>query len=171
MNTKYYTPSIEEFQVGFELERINQELLGNQILKNIDSKVFTQKESELNKDDFFRPHLITPVDIQFYFLNPHCLGDFRVKYIDQEDIESLGFKLSDDVCPYNGKIIFKTDKKSDGFMDGYICHYELYFTNSKKIMIYKISYGGFTGNENNKEKVFDGYLKNKSELNRLMQQL
>ncbi len=147
MEAKYYTPDIEEFHVGFEYEYF--------IMDNWQPVGY--HPSDMAEADKFFETLYS--------------NKIRVKCLGKEDVEDLGFKLSDDICPYNGKIIFKTAKKSDDFLDGYIHHHELYFTNSKKIMIYKISYGGFTGNETNKEKVFDGYLKNKNELKRLMQQL
>ena len=71
MENRYYTPEIEEFCIGFECE-----------IKNIiDTRInFTKrKEAILN-----------------YMLKIKFKG-IRVKYLDKEDIESLGFKhLYDD---------------------------------------------------------------------------
>lgn len=67
MENKYYTPTIEEFHIGFEYEWLDEE--GN-----------------WNKEN--TPTEITPdgYDEQEYGL--------RVKYLNKEDIESLGFKKS-----------------------------------------------------------------------------
>lgn len=67
---KYYTPEIEEFHVGFEYEYLTN---GDEWVKHIIN----------NKADLI-----------------DCIEDIkeskiRVKYLDKEDIESLGFKYSE----------------------------------------------------------------------------
>ncbi len=73
---KYYTPSIEEFHIGFEYE------------EKYDSKNWDKRE------------FIYSEHIDSY--GEDCLDDFiiegivRVKYLDKEDIESLGFECIKD---------------------------------------------------------------------------
>lgn len=74
---KYYTPSIEEFHVGFEFE-VNytgegwlKEIFCNGTGKNIDS--IGKLKSFLGKTTFE--------------------DAYRVKYLNKEDIESLGWKF------------------------------------------------------------------------------
>ena len=73
MIEKYYTPSIEEFHVGFEYYL--QDLHDNLV------------------DKTYRPCIVEDTDdlktIEVNFF-PH---DTRVKHLDQEDIESLEFEL------------------------------------------------------------------------------
>jgi hypothetical protein len=71
MDNKYYTPKVEEFHVGF-----NYELL---ILDDIQ----WWKETIVRKDNRF--------DCFDDYLNEKRI---RIKYLDKEDIESLGFKYT-----------------------------------------------------------------------------
>jgi len=68
MKDKYYTPEIEEFHVGFEYE-----VKG---LKGWDKKIVSSSQDILEMEE-----------LMMRSLNP-----YRVKYLDREDIESLGFK-------------------------------------------------------------------------------
>lgn len=75
MNTKYYTPTIEEFHVGFEFE------------------------SPMHGSDEYAKHIFT-LDSPNIMFNADDKGNlyypenfFRVKYLDQEDIESLRGEL------------------------------------------------------------------------------
>lgn len=62
---KYYTPTIEEFHIGFEYEWLNE-------------------NSDWVKEE-------TPTEISINGFDEQVYG-LRVKYLDKEDIESLGFK-------------------------------------------------------------------------------
>ena len=64
MKDKYYTPEIEEFHIGFEYE----------------ANVYNIKKGYF----WFK----TKMDLTFDFY----AGNTRVKYLDKEDIESLGYK-------------------------------------------------------------------------------
>ena len=66
---KYYTPEIEEFCVGFEYETT--------YLKSVWTKEVLYK---MDSDWFFASYINDAVETEF-----------RVKYLDREDIESLGF--------------------------------------------------------------------------------
>lgn len=114
---KYYTPSIEEFHVGFEYE------------------VYDRLHNIWNKENNF-------------FLQQ---GDFddsiRVKYLDQEDIESLGWIIDD----RNSKILYCcVEDGRDIYMD--------YNIESKFCKISLLE-----------EDLFKGTIKNKSELKFIMQ--
>ena len=79
MKNKYYTPSIEEFRVGFkyELKDLNvyrkDKYDGSQVLKSKSYYDDHGCEYDAIEDDLKLPNYI------------------RVKYLDKQDIESLGF--------------------------------------------------------------------------------
>jgi hypothetical protein len=78
MESKYYTPQIEEFRVGFECEFFNnmQDKQWNKIVCDTDHIGIAYtcfEEGTIEWED----------DISH---------TFRVKYLDSEDIESFGFK-------------------------------------------------------------------------------
>lgn len=128
---KYYTPSIEEFYVGFEFEYNENSIWTKKILEfyNNFSSLWSSK-----------------CDINL----------FRVKYLDKEDIESLGFSIN----PPNNY---------SGYEDFFnysigVSPYRLWFTYDKhKVKITLPLSDGKT--------LFEGVIKNKSELKKLLQQL
>jgi len=138
---KYYTPEIEEFHVGFEYE----------VQANDDSTEFEKLTIEKNKRDF-------------EFLNRYALNnidyDVRVKYLDKEDIESLGF-----VETSNNWFTIDAPGKL-----GYWTQVVIDFRWMHRTEPYKdISILGKRGEEN--DVIFRGIIKNKSELKRLLKQL
>lgn len=132
MENKYYTPEIEEFHVGFHYE----ELMNGKWAP-----------------DIFEPNLYC--DDRDMFLNGLDKETIRVKYLDQEDIESLGF---------------------EEIVDENYGRYQWMFTNGhvrvftrqwgKKIVIAK---EGWVGGSNNI--LYLGSCKNKSELKRILKQI
>ena len=127
MKDKYYTPTIEEFHVGFEYE-----------------------SSYLEDYDTWKKEIIDTADVGYFYST--YTGDavpteFRVKYLDREDIESLGFKQITDDC-YNLPIRNE--------------ELRLLFEND----ILKIYLADKYSNM-----LFQGTIKNKSELKRLLKQL
>jgi len=113
---KYYTPSIEEFHIGFEYEWLDE------------AGIWIKETS---------PTEITPIgfDEQTYGL--------RVKYLDKEDIESLGLTLK-----YSDSSLYVKDL------------YNLYFEKDNKICILQT--------KDRPHILFDGTIKNKSELKILL---
>lgn len=89
---KYYTPELEELYLGFECEIQSQDLIAKTLRDILDQKLL-----DIPIDEFinvFEKHLITATDIQMYSLNPHLLKtEIKVKKLDKEDIESLGWKF------------------------------------------------------------------------------
>jgi hypothetical protein len=151
MENKYYTPEIEELHVGFEVEKQNQELIGIEIKKKFDLKML-KIDYEMNHNSTFKNHFINSTDISIYELNPHLLKtEIRVKHLDREDIESLGWVFSHsfnmgsvyDVYKAHGCILEFYDKSNSISIDG---------------QGFKPSVIGLT-------------IKNKSELKKLMQML
>lgn len=122
MENKYYTPEIEEFHVGFEYERLH-------MLINYDQKWHTEEVTHIKND--------------LTFFNKEIKENrIRVKYLNREDIESLGFM-------YNNK---GNHENKDGFM---ICEQPL---------------GKYTIHKDD-EVLFFGTIKNKSELRRILKQI
>ena len=133
MENKYYTPSIEEFRVGFEYEY-------KDLAHNL--KDFEWFKDSIKYDGY---DYIIPSYIQKWINE----GNVRVKYLDKEDIESLGWKweiLETKTCIK--MYIFKQ----------YHLNIDMY---KSKLAIYT----------NDTIKLFEGTIKNKSELQVLMKQL
>lgn len=130
IGNKYYVPEIEEFHVDFEYEYL---------------------------DGIW--HKATPTDISRKDYDKQKDG-IRVKYLDKEDIESLGWILQKD---YSTEYIFQYNWNHEGF-------YELELDKDYKTLT--ISYYMEKGDGNYTEfEKFNGIIKNKSELKKLMNQL
>ena len=122
MSSRYYTPNIDEFHVGFEYE------LKIPLLKG------------LNTDNWHRHTCRGSLDyIQLEIENEAI----RVKYLDVEDIKSLGFDRDGRGDLTNGRV------------------YISLHTSSSWVEITKES----------GDMLFDGSLKNKSELKRVLNQI
>ena len=133
---KYYTPSIEEFHVGFECE--------------IESSYGMQKGiyPSILRADTLTGFLVSEIgESRALEKSLYCI---RVKYSDKEDIESLGWKLSPRETHYSIEI------PGDGSDTQMYYQEDNYYT-----MIY--DWDG--------QSIFKGYIKNKSELIKLMKQL
>lgn len=131
MESKYYTPAIEEFHVGFEYE------------VNFGDKWIS--EVQLNG-----------------FLHNKKLENIRVKYLDKEGIESLGFKLDPEASSeredrWNFELFLDSNDRG-------IINYGITLFDTTDLIIY-------TWNGSKEHIVFTGEIKNKSELKRLMKQL
>ena len=84
MSDKYYTPEIEEFHVGFEFE-------SNYITYSKDKEwVKVTLKEDLNNEEI----------AWFYtsYIGDAVPTEFRVKHLDREDIESLGFDWIKEHC-------------------------------------------------------------------------
>ncbi len=133
--SKYYTPELEEFHVGFEYYHA------------------TFKDQELSK-------YIVDDSYDFSTLKEEIIGEVvRVKYLDREDIESLGGVKIKDV--HNGK------------HPSYDC-----FSFERPKYEWFVVMFNYTDNwctihmENHTEDIrFYGAIKNKSELKRILKQL
>ena len=137
MESKYYTPSLEEFHVGFEFE--------TSYLEDYD----TWKKVILEFDDFGFYTSTWEVDS-----NP---TEFRVKFLDQEDIESLGWRFEKQHAGTE-ELQFTMDFKNPSDDLGLDYDLESHYL--------RISWYG-----NGDVTRFSGRVKNKSELKRLLKQL
>jgi len=120
---KYYTPEIEEFHIGFEYEWLDENKLWNKA---------------------------TPIEISRKNFDEQTYG-LRVKYLDKEDIESLGFEF------------IKEDKFSKYFK----------FQNFNLQTVKNGTHGIHIAqlDEDGHSIVFKGIVKNKSEFKKLIKQL
>jgi hypothetical protein len=130
---KYYTPKIEEFYAGFEYERCDD---GYSYFKDIYPRAI-----DTNKLENYLPY-------------------FRVKYLDREDIESLGWvhtgKSIDDWFKWGNKV-----RLESGHSISFKMHYGYH---DQKLTI--------NGDDGGSETCFfEGYVKNKSEFKKVMEQL
>jgi hypothetical protein len=127
MENKYYTPTIEEFHVGFEFE--------------IRSTFMHEGE--------WKPSIIRTLEniVGLRLSDFSKNGEVRVKHLDREDIESLGWKpgglqgLNEDSFTYED--------------------YQLYWQDNQWIQVYNWD----------SKIIFEGTIKNKSELKRILKQI
>ncbi len=131
MESKYYTSSIEEFYVGFEYEDFNP------------------------KDESFAGDWVSKVfdagDYEWLVNYKHITDLIRVKYLDKEDIESLGF------ASLGSMWFFKQDcltVNGENFLN---CKIRMWNNNQLDI------YADYKDNDE-LQLVFRGVVKNKSEL-------
>ena len=171
MESKYYTPAIEEFHVGFEyevfdnryeykVEKISEtklRVLSDPVVATvwfkevygIDSLLYIEDSSDIRSN------------LSSYIEN----NNIRVKYLDKEDIESLGFikvkdysssctlQLTNNDCD----LIAEIDLDDD-------CNCEI-----EKFDVCGVEPNGFK--DYCSSVVFKGVIKNKSELVKLLKQL
>jgi hypothetical protein len=172
--SKYYTPEIEEFHVGFEYE-------------SLQDPRFPEKDSSWEKNT-----IKDEWDLKT-FIGYYC-GDHievRVKALDREDIESLGFE-DRDMFYYDSKISYKNgvpfvenymNKSKSKVLSKFIKSHMggNYGLGSEYIFIEKVkSYENATHisriiyNGDGSAMVtsaFRGTIKNKSELKRILKQI
>jgi hypothetical protein len=86
MKNKYYTPAIDEFYVGFEYE-VAEIKSADLITGEQEHKIWVHKFYD--QGDLIDLYYNYKPDFDSVTFNKTKL---RVKYLDQEDIESLGFK-------------------------------------------------------------------------------
>ena len=141
---KYYVPEISEFHVGFEYECKLSQMFTNPPI-NKEDEGFTKLKFS-----------ISTVNVnELSIIESHIKNQaVRIKYLDREDIESLGFKYKD-VYRDGGTIEFKSlTHNLKYYRDNIIAN------SPNKIII-----------NNGKIVVFEGDVKNKSELVNLMNKL
>ena len=135
MEEKYYSPELQEFHYGFEYE------LFDPVLKRWCKFTFDEQDK-----------------LGFIKANKS-----RVKFLDKEDIESLGWKYVNFIP--NGDGDYR-------WYDEYELNSSILIISDQITIIRTISVAesdlAFYNSENN---VFKGYIKNKSELKKLMSQL
>jgi hypothetical protein len=148
---KYYTPSISEFCVGFEYQTNSMAIYMGLNENGVWSKTLT-----VGVDDFLDE---TIADIGWALEHDES-PSVRVKYLDQEDIESLGFK-------FTGKAIDIWFEKEGNFNIGSWTSYKIkmqYGLHDNRLKINAVD-------ALDEHCLFQGTIKNKSELVKLLKQL
>jgi hypothetical protein len=146
MGDKYYVPTIEEFHVGFECES-NYGLVNNK---------------EFPESSKFIKYTFTQEDISYMldaYENDAYPTEFRVKYLDREDIESLGWV-------FNNEHKFYTFYLKGGYRLA-----QSKTDNDIVIEMYVINDDGEPESFHRLGTAFSGNIKNKSELIVLLKQL
>ena len=145
MNSKYYTPTIDEFHVEFEYER------------NIGSS--TEHEKWKKIDDFSNAYEYEDDPLYGVIKDLRC-ENIRVKYLDKEDIETCGFTF------YH---------KNDKSYWGGTCHTYIIGNDVGNVFLYYIPDKNKVvirqELEQGENQLFEGIVKNKSELKKLIKQL
>lgn len=165
---KYYTPELEEFHVGFEYEikRYFSKTIKEIQLKEL--KNFIEQEDEKGNFDWMKKtwsstssflHTMSVTndgDGNIVSITvPECI---RVKHLDKEDIESLGFDT--DITKGFQKpqlLIMETSKK--GIIKGYFR------------IVFNVLNNSCNISDCCDDCLFDGKIKNKAELKKLLMQL
>lgn len=146
MESKYYTPTIEEFHIGFEFEYKS---------KNDDWNKIDYDNWMHPREDKYLKHCTESELLRSFNFIDQCIkrNELKVKYLDKEDIESLGFDNYQPPYEYDHTWYYKgsRDPKIKVWFNGEI----------PTVRIYS-SYPAIQ---------FNGNIKNKSELKRLLQQL
>jgi len=137
---EYYTPAIEEFHVGFKCEK----LYFNDHPTHKGERLVWGEEII---DKYLLGDIIEDEDPEY------IINNYRVKYLDREDIESCGW-TKQSTSPNS---INFTIKKTDLFL--------YFFTDSKEIII---DNGCI---HESLDTFFQGTIRNISELKKLMKQL
>lgn len=137
--SKYYTPKIEEFYVGFEYEEKSSGLWTTQ-LYNEYSPIINQYLC----DDYG-----VKIDSIQDYINQEIV---RIKYLDQEDIESLGFNHNPKTSIKNVFTLKTTDET-------YILKFKVHMRKNFNVSI----------QDDKSFCYFEGLIKNKSELKKVLQ--
>jgi len=156
----YYTPTIEEFYANFEFE---YSYTSGKLISTI------KPESGWKKDTFDWQWSET-INDDWEHENEDFKLRYRVKYLDQSDIESLGWEFKT-----KGPFRYWFEGKDSWFNNdipdspsGRYWGFQLVF--DQELHTIQIS-AKTNGGEQTYEPFFQGYCKNKSELIKLMQQL
>lgn len=174
---KYYTPKIEEFHVGFEFEykqRIRDGIFANienrHRYVNTFTKAIFHKSVYLNKkpslmelleENYDSPRYID--DVIQYIQD----GAIRVKHLDENDIIDLGWGKHEisGLTVYKKEFLFKRCEDHIGIM---IINFDYNNLGGQWVLM---SNGSESSNLGDFQTMFAGFIKNKSELKRVMKQV
>ena len=152
MENKYYLPKIEEFHIGFEYEVRQQEMQYGECVYGNEWETI---ECEGNM-------FLQYIDISS--------GNIRVKYLDRSDIESFGFKFDATRSKVDGNFVGSYENEKY-YLDYSPYSYSGEFNSSVHLRVMKIKDIPITSYQSNYQFIYDGIIKNKSELKKLLIQL
>jgi len=177
MENKFYVPQMEEFHVGFEYERASY---GGKLLPG------TSVTKEWIKDTLVAD-LYDINDILDIYNEGKQSTDIRVKYLDKQDIEELGFKKTFKNQWIGWEDYYSGDVSGEyGYFLYVTLHFPRWYHKPKRLedRFFKVIMHRYfvtdedetTSIEDNinkgeSELVYKGTIKNKSELKRLLVQL
>tara|TARA_R110000772_G_scaffold8692_2_gene28801 strand:- start:1788 stop:2312 length:525 start_codon:yes stop_codon:yes gene_type:complete len=169
MENKYYTPEIEEFHIGFECEvYITKQRHG--YIKQVEDNTIINSDSKYYPITFGNKNTNYELLVLGELMHKGELNinKFRVKYLDKEDIESLGFnnndvKLANHIKPESS--LYKILEDDTIFTIQWYWHM-LRNERENLIRIFKGTLHKYPYQE-----IFRGDIKNKSELKILLKQL
>ena len=143
---KYYTPTIDEFHVDFEYE------------------------TNYNRKDWKEVKLTTEEAVNLFDIWDYDAYDteFRVKYLDIEDIKNFGFVHTTSLKNYQENFRIDNLLRRLNEEEGDTMYNEVRLQYAPDIHRVTI-YGTAIGFE--EEKFFEGVVKNKSELKKILEQL
>lgn len=139
MENKYYTPKIEEFHIGFEIQLQN--------IENVQWGNYTIMVSD-NITSLYNENI----------------DWIRVKYLNREDIEYLGWKFIEAHKQFPSDYFKPNMKFNNNYSDNNLDELEILTDYTRHTICVKFK-GAFG------KVLFEGFCKNKSELSRLMVQI
>lgn len=147
---RFYTPEISEFHVGFEFEISISRARSADNVTSEWCPVILDKGNGTHSDLALAEYMRGT----FSKRNTDLNNSVRVKHLDREDIESLGFKIT------------ASESKPYGeYLQGKLNGMELWFAHLKgKTPYISLKSSHYNGN-------MKVYLKNKSELKRILRQI
>lgn len=154
-NNLYYTPTIEEFYIGFEYEYMNGDIWEESEMRIQDYK--SDGPDYERSDSWFEEELLGGI------------RTVRVKYLDQSDIESLGWKTHNNDVFTLGKMI--KDAPEDWHNLGNWKYRLMISQVIEPVDPCRIFIDNRNPSNGGANQIFRGTIKNKSELIKLMQQL
>lgn len=142
---KYYTPTIEEFHVGFEYEIID---LSSNNYQEDESKCKWDKKI-IEESNFYSSYKENSLfESVLSYLDKNRI---RVKYLDKQDIESLGFKF-----------LTKVKEKASAYQ---LDNWSLYNDENCELKIVKLNTNSILGYD----VYFNGYCKSINELRKILE--
>lgn len=182
MENKYYTPDISEFYVGFEYELLDTnyeykvERLSDTKLKVLSDPIMTESWVKKTYNDYDFLYIEDSIEAKSnlkYYVDSKKV---RVKYLDKEDIDGLGFKLEDMELYKKDGLYSKFNLCASKFgksINGRTYGISLFFDNSIDSTYIRIdgefSPGAVYGHLGST--LYRGHTNNKSELVKLLKQL
>jgi len=146
--SKYYIPSIKEFHVGFECE-LHTITVGGLMFEETVEHIAEPTIPVWDKYTFRKGDVLSPIGLELTRLSEMLAnGQVRVKHLDREDIEGEGFV----------NMGIHAESKWDVFHKG------------QYILLEKDRFIVITDNKN-EITLFNGTIKNKSELKRILKQI